>query len=290
MNVVIVGAAGLLGAEMVREWRAAGHDVHALTRADLDVASARDVRDAVSRLAPDVLINCTAFNLVDEAEARPVDALAINTWAVRSLARAAAQAGATFVHYSSDFVFDGLTDRPYTEEDAANPVSMYGASKLLGEWFAADAPRHYVLRVESLFGGCAARSSVDRMLDAMRAGQPVTAFSDRAVSPSHVGDVARATRVLVEQRAPFGLYHCVNGGHTTWLGIAEALRDLLGQSDAAIVATSAAATPLRAARPMFVALSNDKLASVGVTMPAWRDALARHVRTRVFAGSEDPAF
>jgi dTDP-4-dehydrorhamnose reductase len=284
MNVVVFGSAGLLGTEVVREWRAHGHQVHALTRADVDVTADAAVRALVRRLAPDLVINCTAYNLVDEAESRPLDALRANTFAVRSMARGAADADAGFVHYSTDFVFDGLTDRPYVETDAPNPVSAYGASKLLGEWCAADAPRHWVLRVESLFGGTAARSSVDRMLDAMRAGQQVKAFADRAVSPSHVGDVAVATRMLVERDCPTGLYHCVNSGYTTWLGIAEAIRDDLQLSTADIVGTSAATTVMRAARPMFAALSNEKLAAVGVAMPTWRDALARHIRSRTDGG------
>lgn len=281
MKVVVLGSAGLLGAQTVREWRAAGHSVTALTRAGLDVTSDHAVRDVIPRLAPDVVINCAAYNLVDEAELRPVDALRVNAFAVRSLARAASEAGATLVHYSTDFVFDGEADRPYTEEAEPNPMSAYGLSKLLGEWFAVDTPRHYVLRVESLFGGAGARSSVDRMLDMMRDGQPVTAFADRTVSPSFIHDVAWATRQLVERGAAFGLYHCVNSGQTTWLGLAEALRDSLGRPEAAIAASSAAATVLPAARPLFAALSNAKLTSVGIPMPAWQDALSRHVRSRM---------
>lgn len=277
LRVVVVGAAGLLGAETVEHWQRAGHDVSPLTRADLDVTDQDAVASVVGAVSPDVVINCTAYNRVDDAEGDPTTALSVNAWAVRLLARATASVGAAFVHYSTDFVFDGRTDRPYTETDAPNPQSTYGMSKLLGEWFAEDTPRHYVLRVESLFGGTAARSSVDRMIEMLRSGQQVRAFADRAVSPSHVADVARATRHLVERRAPVGLYHCVNTGATTWLGIAEALRGLLGRSDAEIVATSAAAASLRAARPLFAALSNAKLTAAGCSMPSWQEALAHHV-------------
>lgn len=278
MKVVVVGSTGLLGFATVREWRDHGFDVAALTRTDLDVSQHAHVAAVIGRLSPAVLINCTAYNRVDDAEDDPSAAFAGNAWAVRSLARAAQACGAAFVHYSTDFVFDGTTARPYTEEDAPNPLGVYGTSKLLGEWLAADAPRHYVLRVESLFGGSAARSSVDRMIEALRTGQQVIAFADRAVSPSYVADVAYATRRLVTGACPAGLYHCVNSGQTTWVGIAEALRELLALTDADIVISRASDVKMRAARPMFAALANDKLTTLGIPMPSWQDALARHIR------------
>lgn len=272
------GAAGLLGAVTVRQWREAGHDVVGWTRADVDVAHGPSVLRAVSAVRPDVIINCTAYNKVDDAEGAPADALAVNAWAVRALARAAVEVGAVLVHYSTDFVFDGTVDRPLTEQDPAQPRSVYGASKLLGEWLAAEVPRHYVLRVESLFGGAAARSTIDRMLDAMRAGREVTAFSDRTVTPSYVPDIAWATERLLTTAAPSGLYHVVNSGTATWVDVAEALRDHAGLPQAIIRAVPVASVPMRAARPQYAALSNVKLAQAGVVMPTWQDALARHLQ------------
>jgi len=289
MRVAIVGAAGMLGAVTVREWLAHGHHVTALTRADLDVTNPGDVQAVLERLAPDVIINCTAYNRVDDAEDDPSTSLAVNTWAVRSLARAAEAVGAVFVHYSTDFVFDGVTDRPYAETDAPNPQSAYGMSKLMGEWFALEVGRteevgrpalegrQYVLRVESLFGGSASRSTIDRMLGHMRAGQTVLAFRDRVVSPSHVDDVARATRHLVTAQAPGGLYHCVNSGYASWLEVAESLRGLAGLPHAEIRGTNAGDVGLKAQRPKFAALSNQKLIEAGVPMPSWQAALSRHL-------------
>jgi dTDP-4-dehydrorhamnose reductase len=278
VRVVVVGAAGMLGTATVREWRDHGHDVTALTRANLDVTQPRKVADVIGALAPQVLINCTAYNQVDAAEDDPLPALAVNAWAVRSLARVAASAAAVFVHYSTDFVFDGDTDRPYTEDDAPNPRSAYGMSKLIGEWMAAEVPAHYVLRVESLFGGSVSRSTIDRMIEQFEAGRPVSAFSDRTVSPSHVGDVARATRRLVEANAPHGLYHCVNSGCATWLQVAERLREWSGLSAAEIHPVLASDVSFKARRPRFAALSNARLAALGIAMPTWQEALAPHVR------------
>ena len=270
---VVVGANGLLGAVTVREWRDRGHDVVALARADLDVTSAPQVAEVIAKVSPSVVLNCTAYNRVDDAEDDPTTALAVNAWAVRSLAKAAAAAGAVFVHYSTDFVFDGEADRPYTEDDAPNPQSNYAMSKLIGEWMAP----HYTLRVESLFGGAASRSTIDTMLQNFAAGRTVRAFSDRTVSPSHVADVARATRELIERQAPHGLYHCVNTGMATWLEIAECLRDWSGHPGATIEPIRTTDVSLKARRPRFCALSNAKLLATGITMPTWQEALQRHV-------------
>src|SRR5206468_3806389 len=156
-------------------------------------------------LRPDAIINCAAFNDVDASETRPVEALNLNAFAVRALAGAAGER-AVFVHYGSDFVFDGTGSTPYTEDDRPNPRSVYAASKLLGEWFAADAARGYVLRVESLFGQAPgaqpAKGSVAGMLRRLIAGEETPAFSDRTVSPTYVVDAARATRELLDRGAP----------------------------------------------------------------------------------------
>jgi dTDP-4-dehydrorhamnose reductase len=229
----------------------------------------------VSRSRPDVIINCAAYNHVDRAEDEPCAALTGNSFAVRVLARAAQEIGATLVHYSTDFVFDGRHSRPYTEEDAPNPQSVYGASKLMGEWLAYDAPRAFVLRVESLFGGVAAKSSIDRIISAIAHDAEAKVFVDRTVSPSHVDDVAAATRVLLSSGDP-GLYHCVNTGHCTWYQLAQEIAKIMGKPNARLAGVQVADVPLRAARPQFAALANDKLAQV-LPIPTWQDALRRHL-------------
>ena len=151
MRIVVVGARGQLAAAVIHECRPA-HDVVAFSRADLDTTDDAAVAAAMERTRPEAIVNGAAFTDVDGAEDHPIEALNVNAFAVRALARAAARFDAVLVHFSTDFVFDGRTSRPYTESDPPNPRSVYAASKLLGEWFAMDAPRAYVLRVETLFG------------------------------------------------------------------------------------------------------------------------------------------
>jgi dTDP-4-dehydrorhamnose reductase len=276
---LVLGAQGQLG-DVTAAQLAARHEVVAWSRTDLDVTQGAQVESAITTLCPDVIVNCAAYTRVDDAEDHPLDALAVNAWAVRSIAAVATAIDATLVHFSTDFVLDGGTDQRSTEDVAANPQSAYAASKLLGEWLAAETPRHYVLRVASLFGGPRAASSVDRIFEAIRAGAEVRAFADRTVSPSYVEDVVAATDALITQQLPYGLYHCVNSGWTTWSGVARELARLAGRPDARITEVAVADVRLRASRPRFAALSNERLTAAGVSMPPWQDALARYVAER----------
>jgi dTDP-4-dehydrorhamnose reductase len=274
-RVLVTGARGQLAGAIIEAF-SAETDVLAYAREDFDIANAGAVMSRVRSDRPDVIINCAAYNEVDAAEDQPEKALSVNAFAVRLLARAAAEAGSTLVHYSTDFVFDGDTSRPYLEEDQPNPQSVYAQSKLLGEWFAAELPRAFVVRVESLFGGRGAKSSVDRMVAAISREDVVKAFVDRTVSPSYVDDVVTATKLLLAGGAP-GLYHCVNTGFCTWYELAQEIAGLMGKTKTArILGVCVADVPLRAPRPQFAALANDKLNRV-VSMPTWRDALRRYL-------------
>jgi dTDP-4-dehydrorhamnose reductase len=284
MRVLVAGARGLLGAAVVAEFSAHA-SVEAADRAALDISDPAAVSAYVGALHPDVIVNCAAYNAVDAAEDNAPHALSVNAFGVLALARAARDAGAVLVHYSTDFVFDGELGRPYTEADAPNPRSVYASSKLLGEWFACEAPGAYVLRVESLFGGPGARTGARRgslgtIVHSIMDFLEVPVFVDRTVSPSYTPDIARATRAIVERRLPSGTYHCVNSGAATWADIAvEAARQL--RTAPRLRPLTLESVALRAPRPRFCALSNARLASVGIAMPSWQDALARYLREDV---------
>jgi len=276
-RVLVTGAQGQLGAAVVQAF--AGLDVIAHTRSTLDVTDAAAVSRAVEQAGPHVIVNCAAFNDVDGAEDRAVEALAVNAFAVRNLARAAEDAGATLVHYSTDFVFDGSASVPYTEDVRPSPRGTYAASKLLGEWFALEAPRSLVLRVESLFGSPAIwtgrRGTIDGIVSGLKEGREVRVFTDRVVSPGYVVDIAAATRHLATSDATPGLYHCVNAGHATWHDVAREVASILGVTTPNFVPITMNQVQLKAPRPQFCALSVAKLSAAGFSMPAWQDALRR---------------
>ena len=283
MKIAIVGGAGQLGSALVREL--SGDHVHVigLTRRAVDVTSP-DALDHLTSLAPDVIINCSAWNDVDGAETQPDAAFAVNRDGVALLAKAAGRCDAVLVHFSTDFVFDGAAGEPYVEESIASPLNAYGRSKLAGEQAARQLDRHYVLRLSSVFGGRMGEGrggwgTIDRIVDALVAGREIRAFADRTVSPSYTVDVARATRALLTLGAPFGVYHCVSSEWTTWHRLAEEAARLV-QSPSRIVPVSAADAVTVATRPRFCALSNAKLTAAGISMPAWQHALRRHVAVR----------
>jgi dTDP-4-dehydrorhamnose reductase len=278
MRIAVVGARGQLGAAVLHEC-SARHEAIAFSRSDFDLTDDLAVSDALTKANPDAIINCAAYNRVDDAEKHPIEALNVNAFAVRAVAHVASRIGAVLVHYSSDFVFDGTASSPYTEEDRPNPQSFYAASKLFGEWFSLDCPRAYVLRVESLFGSAAgagpAKGSVASIADSLLRGGAPKVFADRTVSATYVLDGAWATLRLIETKAPYGLYHCVNTGSCTWVELAETLARELGVEPRVTPFLMADAT-FPAARPLYSALSNEKLRSVGIAMPSWKDAVARY--------------
>jgi dTDP-4-dehydrorhamnose reductase len=278
-RILVTGARGLLGTAIIREF-STNAEVIALDRAALDLTDGRAVHDVLANARPDVVINCAAFNDVDGAEDNASAALAVNALGVLALSAAAREQRARFVHYSSDFVFDGEANRPYREEDLPNPRGAYAASKLLGDWFALEHPAAYVLRVESLFGPPAPngvrQGSLGTIVARIRAGEEVPVFVDRTVSPSYTADVAAATRQILAMAPTPGLYHTVNSGHATWAEIAtEAARVLNLPLRLKPITLEAAA--LKAQRPKYCALSNAKLASAGIPMPTWQQAVSRYL-------------
>jgi dTDP-4-dehydrorhamnose reductase len=281
LRIVVIGAGGRLGAAVEVELASAGHHVTRLDQPEFDITNPEQV-PALLSLGPDVIVNCAAYNAVDDAETGRAAAFAVNAHGPALLAAAAEACGALLVHYSTDFVFDGLAHEPYCEEDATRPLGVYGASKLAGEVEARRTRRHYVLRLASLFGGTGLpghRATIDLIADHVAAGFPVRAMVDRTVSPSYVADVARVTRSLVEREVPYGVYHCVNTGFATWYQVAQEIARRM-RRDATILPARAADFSTPGPRPRFCALSNRKLMGQGIWLPTWQSAIARHLAKR----------
>jgi dTDP-4-dehydrorhamnose reductase len=230
-------------------------------------------------MRPSLIVNCAAFNDVDGAERSPAQVSLVNTGAVWTLARAAREVGATLVHFSTDFVFDGASQEPYVEEDAPAPMSVYGVSKWLGEQAAGSVERHYVLRLSSLYGGHTRRAAVDWMLQKARGGQPVRAFADRTVSPSYVPDVVRITLALLERGAPCGLYHCGSTGWCTWSELAAHILERVGRPDL-LQPVPFVNSDHGAIRPKHCALANQRLELEGLRPLHWRAALDDYLSAR----------
>jgi dTDP-4-dehydrorhamnose reductase len=286
MRVVVVGAAGQLGRELLRVLPP-GETV-GLTRADLDLRETDAIAPTLAALAPTVVVNATAENRVDAAEDDPTDALLVNAFAVGAMARACRALDAVFVHVSTDYVFDGRADRPYTEDDPPNPESAYARTKLAGELLVRSvAPRHAVVRVAGLYAHGGSRdkggSFIDRILAQARAGRPLRVVDDQITAPTWARDVAEAIGRLVPRLrdggAPSGLYHATNAGSCSWHAFACAALELAGVA-AELTPVSTATFAAKAPRPRYSVLANVRLAAAGVpALRPWRDALAAYLAT-----------
>ena len=224
MRAVVVGSDGQLGRELVV---ALGAQVAwAGDRAEVDVTDEGAVSALLARARPDVVFNATAWNRVDAAETEPAAAFAVNAFAPHFLARAARDAGALVVHYSTDYVFDGTAARPYREDDAPRPLGVYGASKLAGEHLVAAAGgEHLVVRTSGVFGRGGSEqkggSFVERIVAQARAGQPLRVVADQVFAPTFAADLAAASIALVRAGAR-GLFHVTNAGSCSWHDLAVA--------------------------------------------------------------------
>jgi len=276
VRAFVAGSAGQLGSALVRTL--GERMVWAGGREALDVRDADAVLRAVRAARPDVVINATAYNKVDAAETETVEALAVNAAGPGHLARAARDVGATVVHVSTDYVFDGTKGAPYEEDDAPRPLSAYGVSKLAGEMMvAASGAPFLIVRTSAVFASGGSRgkggSFVERILARARAGEPLRVVDDQVLSPTYAPDLAAALVALLDAGAR-GLFHVTGDGATSWHGFAVAALRCAGV-DAPVRAVKAKEFGAPAARPAYSVLSNRRYREMGLPAPrSWEAALA----------------
>lgn len=279
MKVLITGAAGMLGRDVVRAAHAANHEVIALGRDELDIARPRIVHETIGRELPDAVINCAAWTDVDGAEADEAAATDLNGYAPGDLAEAAAAAGAAIVHPSTDYVFDGTAGRPYVESDPVNPINAYGRSKLAGEHAVAAAnPRHFVVRTSWLFGA-GGLNFVETMLGLASAGGPVLVVRDQVGCPTYTGDLAEALVRLLDGES-YGLHHIAGQGECSWFEFANEIFAQAGVETRAMSCTTDE-FPRPAPRPAYSVLRTER--DYGFELPDWQAGLASYLAERAVA-------
>lgn len=284
MKLLVIGAAGQVGTEVVAQLDGVpGHELTVPTRDQLDLARPPSIAPFVDSVAPDVVINCAAYNAVDQAEDEIELAMTVNGTAVAELAAACARHGAFLVHISTDYVFDGTKGSPYDETDEPNPQSVYGRSKLAGEEAVAAAGcDHAVVRTAWVFGRIG-RSLVEAIVDRIVAGEELRMVDDQTGSPTHAGDLA-STLIAVGTRRLAGLYHATNAGTRTPYDLAREIAELLDVPDAAIEAITTEELGRPAPRPTYSALASVRLEPAGVTpLRPLSDALDEVVSQRAAA-------
>jgi dTDP-4-dehydrorhamnose reductase len=277
---VVLGAAGQLGRELMQRLSTGAQGV-LRTEADLSVPG--QITLLLRKLRPRVVLNCAAYNLVDQAEDEPDPAFATNAAGVRELALACREVDATLVHFSTDYVFGADRSRTssYGESAAPGPVSTYGISKLTGEYFTrAYASRHFIIRTCGLYGrhgaGGKGGNFVETMLRLAQGHKPIRVVNDQILTPSSAADVAQGALELIE-RCPPGLYHLTNRGACSWFEFAVEIFRLAG-IQAEVQPISSAAYGSKAMRPSFSVLHSENPATP--RLRPWNEALQDYLATR----------
>ncbi|MGH9862964.1 MAG: dTDP-4-dehydrorhamnose reductase [Candidatus Acidiferrales bacterium] len=281
MRILLTGAGGQLGQALQRVL--AAEAVAALTHAELDITDSQAVGRAVEIHRPEWIVNVAAYNLVDEAEGQADAAFQVNALGVLHLAQAARAAGSTLVHFSTDYVFDGFKNTPYTETDLPNPLSVYGLSKLSGEiLLRGGTPKYFLIRSCGLYGwptNPRRDNFVERLLAAARAGQPLRVVSDQVLTPTSASELAEKVVPLV-RTGRYGLYHMTNEGQCSWYEFAQEIFRLAGFSPT-LEAVTLADYGARAQRPRYSVLENRAYAELGLpSFRPWQEALADTMRQR----------
>lgn len=272
MKVLVTGAAGMLGRDIVAEFQRRGHDVIPLDRARLDIADLRAVREAIGSLKPDLVVNSAAYTDVDRAESEPDVAMAVNGLGPRNLALACEAQGAALMHISTDYVFDGEKAGPYEIWDLPNPINVYGKTKLWGENYVRSLiHRYYIVRTSWLFGA-GGRNFISTILHKMRLGHAIRVVSDQVGCPTYTRDLAGACADLAYSGC-YGIYHVTNQGATSWEGLAVHVLRACG-SDLKVDPITSNELKRPARRPRNSQLDPAPLkATVGYLPRSWQDAV-----------------
>jgi dTDP-4-dehydrorhamnose reductase len=283
-KVIVFGGGGQLGVELCREFERRRWIVVRFDRQALDIADPVRVEEAVAKSDAQVVINAAAYNQVDIAEKEPLTAYQTNALAVRNLAMACRQTDARFVHYSTDYVFDGAKGSPYVESDQTHPLGAYAVSKLAGELYAqAYLADPLIIRTSGVFGPggmfTPRGNFVEVMLRMAKANHPIRVVHDHVASPTYAPAMAARTFEMVEKNLR-GLYHLGGGEAVSWYDYAKLIFELAGLSPA-LQATDEREYRTAARRPKFSALSNAKLEAAGIApMPKFRDAVSDYLEAR----------
>jgi dTDP-4-dehydrorhamnose reductase len=289
MRCALIGVTGQLGHDLARTFDSPGELVR-LTRSELELTEPGAIARVLREVRPTHVVNCAAYNLVDRAEDERDQAFAVNAEAVGALAETCDALGATFVHFSTDYVFDGAKTTPYTEDDAPAPLSVYAASKLAGERAALERCRRaFVIRVCGLYGvgrsATAPRTNfVETMLRLAASGQAIRVVHDQVLTPSYTLDIAPKVWRIVGRGTP-GIYHLSSAGQTSFYDFA---REIFRQSglQPSLTPVSAAEYGARAKRPPYSVMAHTRLAALGEDdLRPWPAALAAYLRERVTRAS-----
>jgi dTDP-4-dehydrorhamnose reductase len=285
MNVAVIGANGQLGNDVVNAFAENQDDVSSLAHVEIEISELESVRTCLEKSSPAVVVNTAAMHHVENCEQEPEKAYAVNAIGTRNLAIVTRDLGATLIHISTDYVFDGNKNTPYVEQDAPLPLNAYGNSKLAGEYHARSInPKHFVLRTSALYGKhpCRAKSGrnfVDLMLQLARTRDRVRVVDDEFISPTPTIDLARQI-VCLSRSDAYGLYHATAENGCSWYEFAREIYSL-AEIGVRLEVAAPGEFPAKVPRPHYSVLENRGLKNIGLNLfRSWRDGLQQYLSER----------
>jgi len=278
MKYLITGSSGQLAKEFISYFKKAGIDYIAPTEQELDITNGDIVEQVFGEYAPDALINCAAYNAVDAAEADSTVAFRVNSDAVAILAAAAHKHNSVIIHYGSDYVFDGKTERPYTEDDQPAPLNAYGRSKLAGENALIESGADYLLMRLSWVYGNGNQNFFHKLMQWSESQNVLKVVWDQLSIPTYTEDIVIYTLAALDKDLR-GVYHLTNSGYASRYETARYLFNCL-KKEITIIPVGSDTFPSPVTRPFFSVMSNAKLATdLGKQIPTWEDAIERFVES-----------
>lgn len=280
-RIVVFGAAGQLGVELCAELSHRGYEVRDFPRTQLDISNRELAEQAITEARPFAVFNAAAYNMVDLAEREPAAAFEANALAVRNLAMACRQTEARLVHFSTDYVFDGMLGRPYVESDATHPLGAYAVSKLAGELYAqAYLDRPLIVRTSGVFGPGGRNTPrgnfLETMLRSAREGKTLRIVEDHVASPTYAPWLASRSIDMLERNLD-GVFHCGGGQAISWYDYARLIFEK-AEMQANLTPTNQAEYKTPARRPKFSALENARMRECGIVpMPPLADAIGDYL-------------
>ena len=291
MKIALIGSNGQLGTDMMEYFTDRGEEIIGLTQDDIDVCYMNKCEPVLLKIKPELIINTAAFHQVDLCEDKGEAAFAVNAVGVKNLCNISLSLDVPLMHFSTDFVFgeDLKRTKPYTEEDSPGPISLYGISKLAGEYVIKYMlKKYYLIRSSGLYGyaGCFGKGSnfVDMMINLARAGKKITVVNDQILTPTSTKDMTEKLRELVGT-GKYGLYHMTNNGECSWYDFTVEIFKLAGINvDVTPILSSDYVAKAR--RPFYSVLDNKHLREVGITdFRPWKEALKDYIDTKYVKGT-----
>jgi len=277
VKILLLGHKGMLGSDLLKTLFAR-YEVVGMDKEEIDIVSAKDCKNAVAEVEPDIVINAAAFTNVDGCETQRDECFAVNAEAVKNICEACRGRDIRIIHFSTDYVFDGKAKSPYREQDICNPINVYGESKLAGERYLQSLSEDYLLIRTSWLYGINGKNFVRTILDKAKTTTRLSVVDDQIGCPTYTKDLAAAVELLIFQNQR-GIFHVTNRGHCSWYEFAVRILKEVSKDEVEVKPIKTHELPLPAMRPAYSALSMQKfITTTGKTPQPWQLAVQDYLK------------